>query len=1231
MTLISDLIDIPDRVHRGDFVLTLASAVDDPRAVLKDYVVTPQLVACFDDALSFVRDALYEKRSKAAYLHGSFGAGKSHFMAILHLILSGNVVARNIPELASVVAKHDWMEGRRILMVPYHMTGAINMESAILGQYAAHVARLYPGVGLPGVYLSEGLLTDALKLRQRMGDEVFFSELNLAAAAGIAAAVGGGGWGGLIGRWEGENFDEAAAAPPDDPDRQRLVGDLLASHFRSYAALAGAQGEGFVPLDDGLAAISRHAAGLGYDAVLLFLDELILWLASRSADLAFVTKEGVKLSKLVESHGPARDLPIVSFVARQRDLRELVGEHVAGAEQLKFADVLKYWEARFHKITLEDRNLPEIANRRVMRPRSDADGVRFRDGVKAALKLRPAVLDTLLAGHYTVDDFAKVYPFSPALVDTLVGVSSVLQRERTALKLLLQLLVDKRDTLKLGDIVPVGDLFDVIAEGDEPFSEAMKIHFENARKLWAGKLLPLLEREHGVTRAEVAAGKADPVRANAFRNDGRILKTLLLAALVPEVRVLKELTPARIAALNHGTIASPIAGREGHEVLRRLQHWAREVGEIKLSGDLSAPVVTVHITGVDTAAIIANGERFDNEGNRRNKIREILYGALKVTGGDSFFVGFSFLWRGTERRVSVAFDNVREMSDERLRGSGRDEDWTIVVDFPFDAPGYGPKDDSGRLDKFRERHPEGVSTLVWMPSFFSQRALEDLKRLVIIDHLLTGDRFDHAASHLSQIDRVQARDLLRNQREQLELAMRMTVEQAYGIRDDLPNMVDGSLALGEHWRSLDGTFRPRPPVGAGLRDGFVNMLGQLFAHLCPGHPDFGEEIKTANLRKALEVVEAAVAAPDGLVPVESKFRAEVRRVVNPMKLGEMHEQRFELAHSWRTHFLRRHAEAGGPLTAGAMRGWIRESMAGLPTALENLVILCFAMQDHRGFFLRGGPARPTLDQLADELELRQQAMPDAAAWKEAVRRAALLFGVTGGENLNPTNLSRLADDITAKARDLRGALAAHADEVAVAAEALGVAADAAPRLRSARSARALVDALATAPASAAVPTLATAELVTSEGAIMRLMGQAQPLTAALRRTNWTLFDGLAAITDSRRDQAGETLSRLAGALAADEHVQALEPVLDQAVREAVDLLTVAVVVPPSAPPSTEDEPPPIASPGPDPVRRKRRVVASGAQQAQGVRAGRALLDEIARSLTDGRRLTVNWQVVEDEG
>src|ERR1700733_47901 len=92
---IKDLIKIPEHVGKGDFVLRLAEGVTDPEGTVKQYEGTPQLVKCFDQALKLVKSAIEGSSSKAAYLHGSFGSGKSHFMAILYLLLQGDSYARS--------------------------------------------------------------------------------------------------------------------------------------------------------------------------------------------------------------------------------------------------------------------------------------------------------------------------------------------------------------------------------------------------------------------------------------------------------------------------------------------------------------------------------------------------------------------------------------------------------------------------------------------------------------------------------------------------------------------------------------------------------------------------------------------------------------------------------------------------------------------------------------------------------------------------------------------------------------------------------------------------------------------------------------------------------------------------------------------------------------------------------------------------------------------------------
>jgi predicted ATPase len=87
-TYLSQLFDLPRQVRQGDFVLKLTDGVQHPETTLRDYVVTPSLAGSFDAALGMIGDAIRGKASKGAYLHGSFGTGKSHFMVQLRIKIS---------------------------------------------------------------------------------------------------------------------------------------------------------------------------------------------------------------------------------------------------------------------------------------------------------------------------------------------------------------------------------------------------------------------------------------------------------------------------------------------------------------------------------------------------------------------------------------------------------------------------------------------------------------------------------------------------------------------------------------------------------------------------------------------------------------------------------------------------------------------------------------------------------------------------------------------------------------------------------------------------------------------------------------------------------------------------------------------------------------------------------------------------------------------------------------
>ena len=130
--------------------------------------------------------------------------------------------------------------------------------------------------------------------------------------------------------------------------------------------------------------------------------------------------------------------------------------------------------------------------------------------------------------------FRLTYPFSPALVSTLRSLASVMQRERTALKVMQQMLVNQRDTLTVDDIVPVGDSFDYIVQGRDALDPQAAALFRSATALYREKLRPILLAAHNLTEGD--ATKDPGGLPPGFRADDRLAKTLLLSAVAPKSR-----------------------------------------------------------------------------------------------------------------------------------------------------------------------------------------------------------------------------------------------------------------------------------------------------------------------------------------------------------------------------------------------------------------------------------------------------------------------------------------------------------------------------------------------------------------------------------------------------------------------------------------------------------------------------------------------------------------------
>ncbi|MEU7983269.1 DUF6079 family protein [Streptosporangium canum] len=1175
-TPLRDVLYISEELSANDFVLKLSDGVSAVKATLDSYVVTPQLADSFDAALSLVKGALEKRTSDAAFLHGSFGSGKSHFMSVLHAVLKHDADARGLRGLEPTLAKHDaWLADRKILCLTYHLVGAESIEAAVLGGYIEQIRDLEPGASLPEVHSTDSLFADADNLRARLGDEAFFAGLGQKADPG---------WGGLAGSWDTASYEEARRAPVGDAGRGSLVTALVGAYFTGYT-----RGAAYLPLDEGLEVISAHAARLGYECVVLFLDELVLWLASRSSDPAFVGKEGSKVAKLVESASARRAVPLVSFVARQRDLRDFLGTNIPGAERYAIGETFRWWEDRFNQVTLEDRNLPVIVKHRLLKERPGAQGA--LEAAFVTVTREPKVWNVLLEGPDGSSDaaaFQSTYPFSPALVSTMVALSGLLQRERTALRTMAELLRRGRDELTVDDIIPVGDVYDVLMDaGVVPLTDEMKQHFTNARTLYDEKILPRLLARHRLGSAEEAR---DLPRTHAFVTDARLVKTALLAALAPGVPALGTLTVQKLAALNHGTIATPLKGMEHRQVLALFRHLADSgVSEIHFADDPANPLISVQLAGVDYESVLERVRNQDTKGERRRLLRELIFESLGVSETTDTLGGaytHSFVWRGSRRVVDIVYGNIRdedELSQTALLADG--DRWKLVVDFPFDDTGHGPDHDLARFEKLQREGVESRS-VAWIPAFFTEEREKDLGELVALRYLLaSNDRYEQNASNLSAQDRTAAKALLINRKTRLESNLRLVIQQAYGAAKREPADIDTTRGHSAFLTTLEPRLTLGAPVGARLSECLAHLLDQMLSSQYPDHPKFAGEVRKAEVATVLQYLDTAAAEEGGRVPMAVKDRDALRKVANPLGVGEALENAFLLSaetFTWRKHFTQRAAQEGLDEVIGVDRlvEWLDQPRPhGLDAATRGLVIAAFALTQDREWFQNGsGPvARPPLERIDRSYELRLPRLPDEPVWRLAVDRAAKIFGVHVTPLRTAANVNRLASSIREAAQDLRGPARKLARLLDEHRGMLGLSEDSG-RLSTARDVDSLIaKVLAKSDAADFAQALAEAKTSVAEEVLATSLKSAGNVVDGLEGTDWGLLDAVASM--SHEPRAILALHRLREAAAVNEFQKSLVPVLGETRSTAQMILaSQARLVPPPA------DPPPVVPVDPTPVR-----------------------------------------------
>ena len=74
-----------------------------------------------------------------------------------------------------------------------------------------------------------------------------------------------------------------------------------------------------------------------------------------------------------------------------------------------------------------------------------------------------------------------------------------------------------------------------------------------------------------------------------------------------------------------------------------------------------------------------------------------------------------------------------------------------------------------------------MKTLVWLPTFLSDRTRTELGRYAILDYLLKGEKLREYTQHLSAIEREEARAVMDSMKRELEVRLRTAIRAAYGV------------------------------------------------------------------------------------------------------------------------------------------------------------------------------------------------------------------------------------------------------------------------------------------------------------------------------------------------------------------------------------------------------------------------------------------------------------------
>lgn len=962
MTLtIHEAFDLPSRedITAQEFVVKLQTEDDEARdrKLVEDYVFTPTV----EQELPLIFDALRHVHERGEemgrFIHGSFGSGKSHFMALLGMLLRNRDVAwSKKAEVIEALRPHrDWIGDANLLVVRLHMLTADEEDFDRMVYEATNHALDLLGKA-PFEFMNvDGVLDEMRREAEQYGD-AFWTQLRDAGVLASQAA-----------------FEMLADGEPKDRED-------LARSFLTYKG-RDTRSAGLDPnWGNGLQRLTAHVKAQGFGGLVFLVDEVMLWLGEKTEP---EFKRAInQLNTMVDHATGRRAVPLFVFVARQRKLREFFPDW---ASDDAMEEHLAHHSKRFDQTTLQDVELRHICRQRVLKrlPANESEIAKVVDSLaEQHKKALPALLQSA-----DIDYLKDVYPFHPALIEMLIDISSLMQRERTALRLLYELLVVHYPDLPLGQFLPVGSAFEAIFPPQETPQGRKKLDdLQSIHRLYYERFRPAMEQMLELAKTD----ESFEFDAERQRVLDQLVKTALLAEVSPRLKGSGGMTVERLVRLNDADVDGHTDRGRMTQAHQSLVELARKVpGSLQVSGSGRTAVVTVVLQGANLEEYMERARAKVSAHHVRLKVfSEILRGALGLTGAK--WEGQSsgpveIEWRGTKRKGSLVIRNVREMSNAQFKPD-EGELFRLVVDYPWDDPGHTVEADRVRAQQVRQREGR-VPTVCWLPRHMTNHEIEDLTDYAAAQHLCSKE----GAELLTRLAEHERTQVLRQAESRMSMMRGRIVETLSRVYREHGQV----YAL---WGDM-AERAPEPELADNLRRLAQDLLDQRF----PLHPMFGKSYSTSNLKSLCEWLIEAANTPDQSAPYDDGVAKVLKDLGQPLELLDLGQTKGRLRQD--TRYIKAVMEkASGERVAWDGIDEMLMTEYGFETSVRNLFLLYVArLHSFRILSGDGTPQQLTHDGKArGGLVLERARLLTVAEWTRARDLGPALFAGLDAPSTNRT-------------------------------------------------------------------------------------------------------------------------------------------------------------------------------------------------------------------------------------